>query len=319
MYSRWFNIAVILLWLSTMSWLVIEKVMPPLMVGDPPSYRTIVAAQKDAPPTGWQMEFNDRSLGWAINIVSRLPNDVTEIHSRVHFNEIPLRTLARGWARTVLQLLDMPVADLQMDADSTLVIDPLGRLIRFESALRVDFLEDVIRVLGTVDGNRLKIEVRAGGLPVNTECFLAANAVVVDAFSPQSKLPGLRTGQTWTVPVYSPLRPSNNPLEILHATVEGTDPIIWGGRTEEAWLVVYRSDPGFGLGSSDSPRGRLWVRRDGTVLKQQVMILDSTMTFVRLTEQRAAELAEKVGPFHETVDGGRWNVEGGFGKRKDEL
>ncbi|MEE8452067.1 MAG: hypothetical protein V3R99_09140 [Thermoguttaceae bacterium] len=309
MYSRWFNIAVLLLWLSTMGWLLVEKILPPLLVGDPPSYRTILDAQKNEPPAGWQMYFNDRQLGWALNLVSRLPNDVTEIHSRVHFNEIPLRSLAHGWARTLLRLMDIPPIDLRMDADSTAVIDPLGRLMRFESALRVDGLEDVIRVLGTIDGNRLKLEVRAGGLPDTMETFLPADAVVVDAFSPQSQLPGLRAGQTWTVPVYSPLRPSGSPLEILYATVEGTDPIIWDGRMEHAWLVVYRSDPGVGLGSNDSPRGRLWVRRDGTVLKQQVMIIDSTMTFVRLTDKQAAKLAAEVGLFYETVDGGRWKVD----------
>jgi len=54
--------------------------------------------------------------------------------------------------------------------------------------------------------------------------------------------------------------------------------------------VVYRSDPGHGLGSDEHPRGRLWVRRDGTVLKQQVMIFNSTMTFVRLPDDQAAVL-----------------------------
>ncbi|HYW79518.1 MAG TPA: hypothetical protein VE890_08070, partial [Thermoguttaceae bacterium] len=260
-----------------MGWLLVEKILPPLIVGNPPSYETILAAQKNAPPAGWQMKFNDRQLGWALNLVSRRPNGVTEIHSRVHFNEIPLQSLAHGWARTLLQLADMSDIELELDADSTAVIDPLGRLMRFESALRVDSMEKPIRVLGTIDGNRLNLEVRAGGLPNTTTTFLPANAIVVDAFSPQSQLPGLRAGQTWTVPVYSPLRPSGNPLEILHATVEGADPIVWDERTEHAWLVVYRNDPGAGLGSNDSPRGRLWVRSDGTVLKQQVMILDSTM------------------------------------------
>lgn len=310
MYSRWFNIAVVLLWLSTMGWLLVAKIMPPLLVGDPPNYRTILAAQKNEPPAGWRMDFNDRELGWALNLVSHRPNDVTEIHSRVHFNEIPLQSLASGWARTwLLSLMDLSTVNLHLDADSTLVIDPLGRLMRFESVLRVESVEDVIRILGTVDEGQLKLEVRAGNLPNPIKTFLPSDAVVVDAFSPQAQLPGLRAGQTWTVPVYSPLHPSRNPLEILHATVEGTAPILWDGRTEDVWLVVYRTDPGVGLGSSDTPRGRLWVRRDGTVLKQQVMILDSTMTFVRLTDKQAAKLAAEVGLFYETVDGGRWKVD----------
>ena len=91
-----------------------------------------------------------------------------------------------------------------------------------------------------------------------------------DAWSPQTLLPGLHTGQTWNVPIYSPLRPPKAPLEILQATVEGSEPILWDGQTEEVWLVVYRNDAGAGLRNNESPRGQLWVRRDGTVLKQEV-------------------------------------------------
>ena len=45
MYSRWFNAAVVVLWLATMSWLVTEKVLPPLLVGEPPSYHQVIEAQ----------------------------------------------------------------------------------------------------------------------------------------------------------------------------------------------------------------------------------------------------------------------------------
>jgi hypothetical protein len=91
------------------------------------------------------------------------------------------------------------------------------------------------------------------------------------------------------------LRPPGNPLEILHAEVERLETITWNGHREETWLVVYRRDSGFVLGGNKSPRGKLWVRRDGAVLKQQVMMLDSTMTFVRLPDEEAAVLAERVG------------------------
>jgi len=308
MQSRWFNIAVVLLWFATMSWLIVEKVMPPLLVGDPPNYRTILAAKESEPAAGWEMRFNGRPLGWALNLVSRRPDDVTEIHSRVHFDENPINSLLKGLPSFMLPLANLPTFDLPMDADSAAVIDPLGRLMRFESALRIEGIEKPIRVLGTIDGGQLKMEVRAFGDSNLMETSLPANSLVTDAFSPQSQLPGLRAGQTWTVPVYSPLRPWDNPVEILHATVEDSQPFTWGGRTELVWLVVYRNDPGAGLGSGDSPRGKLWVRTDGTVLQQEAMVFNSTLTFERLTENRAAELATEVGLFYETVDGGKWKI-----------
>ncbi len=64
-------------------------------------------------------------------------------------------------------------------------------------------------------------------------------------------------------------------------------------------LVVYRSDRGYGLGRDERPRGRLWVRGDGTVLKQQVMIFNSTMTFVRMSDEQAAALWKRKSGYYE--------------------
>ena len=102
--------------------------------------------------------------------------------------------------------------------------------------------------------------------------LLPPKALLSDALSPQTQLPGFAPARRWTVPVYSPLWPAK-PLEIIYATVDGTEPVLWNGAVEDAWLVVYRSEPGSGAGSSQSPRGKLWVRRDGTVLKQQVVFI----------------------------------------------
>ncbi|MBN2476771.1 MAG: hypothetical protein JXB62_19330 [Pirellulales bacterium] len=298
MYSRWYNVAVVLLWLAAMSWLMVEKVLPPLQIGHPPSYGSILAAQGREPPVGWRMTFNGRPLGWALSTMAQLPTEITEIHSHVHFDELPLREMAPGWLG---QLVDEPVAHLGMEAHSALSIDPLGRLASFRSTLRINPLHDAIKLQGNVDGNRLKLIVGTGGLTYTTDVYLPPNALLGDALSPQTQLPGLRMGQSWTVPVYSPLRPPNSPIEVLQATVESRDRISWDGRTETAWLVVYRTDRGYGLGNDEKPRAKLWVRQDGTVLKQQVVIFNSRMTFYRLPENEAAALAERVGTGEDTM------------------
>jgi hypothetical protein len=118
---------------------------------------------------------------------------------------------------------------------------------------------------------------------------------VTDALSPQAKLPGLREGQTWNVRIYSPFRRPNNPTEVLQATVEGIKPMLWEGHTVDTWLVVYRSDPGAGTASTETPRVRLWVRDDGTVLKQEANLLDSRITFVRLSDEAASARAHLIG------------------------
>ncbi len=294
MYSRWSNAAVIILWLSAMGWLLIEKVLPPLLVGQPPSYRTILEAQRREPPVGWRMSFNGQRLGWALSTTERLQDDLTEVRSWVHFEELPLDDLTPGWLRALVRLVEQPVGRLKMDAKNTTLIDPLGRLSSFRSEVRVQPFDDLITMQGTMEGTRLKFEIHTGGLVYEAEERIPPNALLSDVFSPRTQLPGLHAGQTWTVPVYSPLRPPSHPLEILQATVKGNESIVWNGRREDAFLVVYRSDPGRGLGNDERPRGRLWVRKDGTVLKQQAMIFNSTMTFVRLSDEESAALQKSI-------------------------
>lgn len=293
MHSRWYNVAVIILWLAAMSWLVARKVLPPLLVGDPPSYRTIVEARKNEPSVGWRLWVNGRRMGWALNHTVRLPGDMAEIRSRVHFDELPIEEMVPGWLHVLLGPVGRATGKLPMDARNVLTIDPLGHLTRFESVVSLDRLDDLIKLRGAVEGDRLSLDFRSGTFTYPTmEVYLPRNAILADTLSPQTRLPGLRAGQTWTVPVYSPFRPPNDPLEILQAKVEGTEPIVYGGDTEEVWLVVYRSDPGYNLGGDRRPRGRLWVRPDGAVLQQQVTIFNATLTFERLTDQQAVGLAE---------------------------
>ena len=294
MYSCWFKVTVVLLWLSTMSWLVVEKFLPPLLKGDPPSYRTILQAQRRQPLVAWKLKFNERRIGWALSTTVPLPKGLTEIRSRVHFDRLPLGELTQGWTRALLRLFDQSaVSKLQLDARSVMTIDSLDRLSGFNSLVRIEPGGRFVRLIGTIEGPHLKLLIRTGEREDVSVEGLSPRGLMVDALSPQAQLPGLREGQTWTVPVYSPLRP-RAPVEILQATVEGIEPILWNGRPEETWLVVYRADSGSGFSSEENHRGRLWVRRDGIVLKQQVTFFGSTLTFERLPDEQAAALERRV-------------------------
>ncbi len=291
MYSRWMNVAVIVLWLTSMSWLVVKKVLPPLLVGQPPSYRTIVQAQRNEPPVGWEIDLNGRTIGWAVNKAERLPNQVTEIHSRIHIDQLPLNKLVSGNLRFLLNAVDWPNIAIGMETQNIVTIDPLGRLSHFQSAVKLVPLGMVLKLKGMVDGDRLRLTAYSENFSYPTELPLPPEGTLGDAVAPQTQLPGLRRGQAWTVPVYNPLRPQQ-PLEILQAKVEDSTSLSWNGRTHSVWRVVYRRDSGAGLGSSDTPCGRLWVRRDGTVLKQETTLLGSTLTFVRLPNDASLELQQ---------------------------
>ena len=108
MESRWFNTLVILVWLTTTTWLVVAKLVPPLKRGDPPNYRSMYAAETDdgkpAPAVGWEMSIDGKPLGWAVTHLNttssvNLSDQVTKVISCIHFERIPLEELSPAWMR----------------------------------------------------------------------------------------------------------------------------------------------------------------------------------------------------------------------------
>jgi hypothetical protein len=290
-----FNLIVVLFWLTTMSWLFVAKVLPSMRVGEPPSYQSILAESEEQAPACWRIRLEDEPIGWAANKLHRRNDGITELYSRVYLRDLPLDELAPGWLANVLKPLLRDLGPLDIDKWSRMVVDPLGRLVGFESRVRIGDLHDVIKVRGQIEGSVLKLTVQSGEIPHKIERYLPSNALMTDELSPQTRMPNLRVGQSWTVPLYSPFLPPTNPVEILQARVERSETLTWHQQRVPSKLVVYRGDPGSGL-SSDKVRGRLWVGDDGAVLQQEVMIRRSRLYFVRLPDAQATKMATELGP-----------------------
>lgn len=300
MESRWFNTLVILVWLTTTTWLVVAKVVPPLKRGDPPNYRSMYAAETDdgkpAPAVGWEMSIDGKPLGWAVTHLNttssvNLSDQVTKVISCIHFERIPLEELSPAWMRALVHGAITPADNLSMDAYSELTIDPLGHLSQFLSVLRVADMPNAIRIRGKVQASMLKTTVETDKWIYPWETYLPSDALVADELSPQARLSGLHVGQEWTVPVFSPLRDPRSPVEVLQAQVESSDFLMWQDRAVPVDLVVYRADSGSAISSTREPRVRLWVSGDGTVLKQEVSMLTSKIQFVRMPPERSERYA----------------------------
>jgi len=78
-------------------------------------------------------------------------------------------------------------------------------------------------------------------------------------------------------------------MEVLEATVKGHESLMWNGHAADVLVVVYQSDSGSTFGATRTPRGRLWVAHDGTVLRQEMWIFGSRLWFDRLPPDAAAE------------------------------
>jgi hypothetical protein len=301
MNSHWYNAAVVVLWLATMSWLVTVQVLPPLQSGEPPSYQQVIEAQNLDPPVGWKVLWKGKQLGWALADTKSQPSGLmTEVHGRVHLDSFPLGSMAPIWLQPFLGLSKKPDDQLHMDACSELLVDSFGRLVRFDSAVQLPPLADEITMHGAVDGGQLELQLRSGNQLYSHEVSLPPKALLADAFSPQTRLPGLHVGQTWSVPVFNPLWPTKSPIEIISAKVERVEQITWNGNVENAWLVVYRHDSG--SKAKQRPQCKLWVRRDGAVVRQETVLFDSNIVFVRLPEKETAKLIKAAGPHWWTFD-----------------
>jgi len=289
-----FNVIVILFWFATMSWLVVAKVLPPLRIGEPPNYATILRESVEHPPVCWSIRMQDRTVGWAASKIVRRKEGVTELQSRVFLGHFPWDEVMPAWLGSILQGVFEDFRKMEFDKRSTLTIDPLGRLIHLESRLSIANLLDVIKVSGEMEGSVLKLSIQSGEIFHRGDFYLPPNALTSDELSPQAHLPGLRVGQTWTVPLYSPFRSPNSPLEILQAVVDREDQILWEGLAVKTHVIVYQNDPGSGSSASGT-RGRAWVREDGAVLMQEIVIFKSRLLFTRLSEPRTEAIVQALG------------------------
>jgi hypothetical protein len=278
MTTRWFNVAIVLIWISTMTWLVTQKIWPSLDVGSPPGYST------DDPETHWQLLLDDRPIGSADSTVTVDKEGVKRLVSEVYLEELPLGRLGPAW---LLRLVDAPDAISEMRVRSVVELDPLDRLIGVRTNVDLGFLTDVMLMNGVAEGDRLKITARTGDFVYTNELFLPRGGAIGESFSPRTRLGQLEDGQTWTVPVYSPFHAPNAPLEILQASVEGEAPIIWNRQIISTKVVVFRSDPGAGIGdAAGATRGRAWVDDQGRVLKQEVVLWNTKLTFTRVPAEK---------------------------------
>ncbi len=313
MRIRWYQLAVLVLWLAATSWLLVRKIIPPLLIGEPPDYATVITG-KQRPPVAWYLHLNNHKLGWALSEVSRQSTDVTEIHSLVHFDGLPLEELVnqllpfylRSFALSTFQA----VKSKEMEVESHMLINPLKQLQSFDSKLRLrpNLGQSVAAIDGNVEGDSLVVNYRCAEFPQQKITLSLPENKIRDGFSPEVELKsdrGLYLGQKWTVVTYSPLSlpdpvqllQHRAPTVVLLAEVEEQTSVIWNGQREPAWLVVYRTDAGETPGSETNVCNRMWVRMDGTVVREEVLLFGHSLMFSRMPDKDAATLRAKGNEF----------------------
>ncbi|HEY2840739.1 MAG TPA: hypothetical protein VGJ26_16400 [Pirellulales bacterium] len=322
MFNRWYTIAVALFWMAAMGWLFQQKLLPPLLVGEPPNYRKILSDDSaDNQPIAWDVFLNDRLLGKATTRTERQKEHVSEIHSTVVLNDLPLREIAPAVFTLAGKLLgsESGLADsrISIDAESMLQIDPLGHPANFHSTIKLRpplgeagmgsplaGMNLTLSMRGQVKADQMEIKVKFGDFERQTEIYLPTDALIGDVLSPPNYLPELRVGQTWTVPIYSPFRDPREPMEVLHATVERKELVQWRETLVPTLVVAYRGDPGRGMSSNQTVRAQAWVDHHGQVIKQEVALPSARLQFVRSAPTKSGSSKSEASPAESSVSSG---------------
>lgn len=279
-------------WFVTTGWLVVTKIAPAFNPGLPPGHQAFFASGDRLVPVAWTVMLNDRPVGWALSTARRGEAGDLDVETRLHFDHLPLKDVLPSWAGGMVRHLLHGGEFATFDARGRLAIDAAGMLRRFSSHVTLPGASDDVVLTGTVGDGEAKVLIEAGGMRYDAVTRIPDHSMLGDELSPYATMPGLHEGRSWTVPVYSPLRPGRAPIEVLHADVGAESTLFWEDGLVRVHVVSYREDPS----RRREARCRLWVDLTGRVLKQEGAILGSRMTFLRRTDESAEWLVESLTP-----------------------
>lgn len=287
MGNRIFVGAVVLLWLGSMSWLVVDKVVPSYYGGPPPAAGGFEVGK----PVGWRVEWSGREAGFACSV--RLPGagGTTDIHNRVLLDQVPLLDLAPGWMQSVVG----DIGDLRFDATTRLEFDSLNNFSAFESRVKINDIPDVLQMSGRMSGGFLELKIRSGELSYPASIPISNDSAISEAMFPDAKLPHMYVGKQWTEEVYHPFRSPTEPVETIEVEVVGEETMTMGDKTVRVLRIDYRGQASPGIPEDARLQAVAWVEPEaGEVLRQDVHVGQSKLRFVRLTDEEAFALSRQL-------------------------
>ena len=290
MFGRSFNGLVIAFWLLTMTWLVTEKVIPPLLGGNTPDYQSALDAPETQNKTDvWKLRWKGQTIGYAASrIVPQANGDVDQC-SFVQFDDLPVESLLSellGPMSAVVKPFLTESRDVTLDllVATRLRYDQRRQLQNFDTTIDLADYLNFLSVQGVVHPEgELELVARlssrlGAGREFRHRVQLPPEALVDGSLSPRSELKDLHVGQSWTIPVFRSF-PPNSPIQIVEAKVTKYDIILWGNDEVETFEVVYQTDAGSGVNATRRPFSREWVRADGRVLRREIQFSGVEVVF----------------------------------------
>lgn len=283
MANRIFVSSVIALWLSSMTWLVTDRILPSLSGGGQPP---VAQAYEDGEAVAWEVLWQGEPVGQAASVRLQGVGGTTDLHNRVVLNEFPVMQLAPSWIRAAVGNL----GSMTFDVMTRVEFDPLGKFSSFNSRVSLNNMPSILKMSGRIEESYLKLKVRSNDFSHTTRIFLPNSEAMSEALFPDAKLPYMHKGRTWQEKVYSPFSSPADPVELVQVEVTEREKIQHHGESRSVMRVEYKSITASGISANARVQGISWVDpASGEVLRRDVYLGGSKLRFERLTAEAAKE------------------------------
>jgi hypothetical protein len=283
MSNRLFISVVLMLWLGSMTWLMVDKILPSFYEGKPPATSGLETGKTVA----WRVEWAGEPVGWAASLRLSGISNTTELRNRVILNDVPLLDLAPTWIRTIIG----NYGNIKFDTQTLIELDALGNFASFRSRVAVNDMLSVFQISGRMKDTHLKFRVRSGNLTYTREVYIPNQAALSEALFPDARLPYMYVGRCWQKEIFSPFKSPGAPVELVEAEVVAMESLLYGEETLRVMKIDYRSLPGPGLPEASRLQAVSWVEpKSGLVLRQDVYIANTKLRFERLSDETASQI-----------------------------
>lgn len=288
MANRIFVGAIIVLWLSSMTWLVTDRILPSLFGGGQPP---IAQAYEDGEAVAWEVQWQGRVVGQAASVRLSGVGGSTDLFNRVVLDEFPVMELAPSWIRAAVGNL----GSMTFDVLTRIEFDPLGKFSSFNSRISLNDMPSILKMSGRIEESYLKLKVRSSDFTHTTRIFLPNSEALSEALFPDAKLPFMHKGRNWQEKVYSPFSSPADPVELVQVEVVEKETIQHHGETRPVMRVEYKAIAASGIPVNARVQGISWVDpRTGDVLRRDVFFGGSKLRFERLPKEAATKAGLKL-------------------------
>jgi hypothetical protein len=287
MGNRIFVAVVIGLWASTMSWLMVARILPPFFQGEPPQHGKPLRDE----PVCWEIQYSGRPIGQAVSQAVPGALGTTEIYSRVILREIQLKELAPQWMGSLVSGL----GEISLDVRSRVVLDSLDHFTSFDTRVRLNDMPLVMKAHGNIEGPDLVLKIQSGEMMRDLRYPAPNDDFVTSELMPEPKLLQVYVGRKWQQEMFSPFQAPTKALELLDAEVVEEGLMEHRGQRVTARRIEYRSTSDAGVSADNTVRAMLWVAEDGMVLRHDVYLMNATkLRFERCYEPQLLKQASEL-------------------------